>query len=177
SPVAGRPFANLTFAVNYRISRLEPASYRAFNIGAHILAAFLLFAILRRTLRLIAFAGRFDRDADAIALIVALLWAAHPLQTEAVVYVTQRTELLMGLFYLMTLYCALRYWASESREAKVTWIVAATAASMAGMASKEVMVSVPVVILFFERTLVASSFLEAWNRSRPLYLALASGWL
>lgn len=177
TPTAGRPLVNLTLAVNFRISRLQPTSYRAFNIAAHILSALLLFLILRRTLRLPALSGRFDRDADAVALIVALLWATHPLQTEAVVYVTQRTELLMALFYLMTLYCAVRYWASESRGARAFWIAVATAASMAGMASKEVMVSVPVVILFFERTLVANSFREALKRSTPLYLALASGWL
>ena len=38
------------------------------------------------------------------------LWALHPLQTEAVIYATQRTELMMAFFYFATLYCSLRYW-------------------------------------------------------------------
>ena len=36
--------------------------------------------------------------------VVALLWLLHPLQTEAVTYVSQRSESLVGLFYFLTLY-------------------------------------------------------------------------
>ena len=43
-----------------------------------------------------------------IAAAIALLWALHPLQTAAVTYVVQRAESMMGLFYLLTLYCFVR---------------------------------------------------------------------
>jgi len=43
-----------------------------------------------------------------LAFFVALLWLVHPLQTEAVTYIVQRSESLMGLFYLLTLYCFVR---------------------------------------------------------------------
>ncbi|HXA80222.1 MAG TPA: tetratricopeptide repeat protein, partial [Opitutaceae bacterium] len=43
-----------------------------------------------------------------LAFTMALLWAVHPLQTESVTCVVQRTESLMGLFYLLTLYCFIR---------------------------------------------------------------------
>ena len=69
-----------------------------------------MWAIVRRTLCLPRFAGRFDSDAGWIALATSLLWALHPLQTEALIYSTQRTELMMAFFYLATLYCSLRYW-------------------------------------------------------------------
>ncbi len=69
----------------------------------------MLFAVVRRTLRLDRFGHRFDRAADGLALATARLWALHPLHTETVEYVTQCTELMVGLFYLLTLYGALRY--------------------------------------------------------------------
>ena len=47
-------------------------------------------------------------DATPMAFAIALLWTLHPLQTEAVTYIIQRVESLMGLFYLLTLYCFIR---------------------------------------------------------------------
>jgi protein O-mannosyl-transferase len=103
TPVAGRPIVNLSFAINYAIGGLSEAGYHAGNIAVHIGCALLLFSIVRRTL-----AGLQLRSADSTALVAALLWMLHPLQSEAVDYVTQRSESLMALFFLLTLYCAIR---------------------------------------------------------------------
>ena len=111
---------------------------------------------------------------DAIALAIALLWAVHPLQTETVICVIQRTELLVAFFYLLTLYLFLRGAASAR---PVRWQVLTVAACLAGMACKEVMVSAPLLVLLYDRTFVAGSFAEAVRRRRVLYLALAGTWL
>jgi len=121
-------------------------------------------------------AYRFAAAADPLALAVALLWAVHPLQTEAVQYVSQRTELLMALFYLAVLYASLRYFTITARAGRIVWASLATVACLAGMASKEVMVSAPIVVLLFERTFLVGSFAQAWRRSWPLYVALAGSW-
>jgi tetratricopeptide (TPR) repeat protein len=114
--------------------------------------------------------------AEALALGTALLWAVHPLQTETVEYVTQRTELLVGLFYLAVLYCSLRYWQTDTKRERGCWIAAAVTACFLGMACKEVMVSAPIVVLLFERTFIAGSFKRAARDSWPLYLGLMSSW-
>ena len=80
------------------------------NLVLHFCTAMLLWGLVRRTLCLPYFGGRFERAAEWLALATAGLWALHPLQTEAVIYATQRTELMMALFYLATIYCSLRYW-------------------------------------------------------------------
>src|SRR5437867_3465394 len=80
----------------------------------------------------------------------ALVWAVHPLDTEAVVYATQRTELLVALFYLTTLWAALRFWSADSTGTRTFWLVAAALACVAAMASKEVAVSLPLVVLLYE---------------------------
>ena len=100
----------------------------------------------------------------------------HPLQTETVVYVTQRTELMVGLFYLATIYAALRYWRSQSSAGRAAWLVVAAIVCLAGMACKEVMVTAPVVVLLIERTFVAGSFRRALQNSWPLYVCLALTW-
>jgi protein O-mannosyl-transferase len=176
-PTCGRPLVNLSLALNYYFGQLDPYGYHLFNLMLHVLNAMLLGVIVRRTLRSEYFAHRFDRASGPLALIVALLWALHPLQTETVIYVTQRTELMTGFFYLSTMYGSMRYWAASSCAARITWLAISTVACLAGMACKEVMVSAPLVVLLFERTFLTKSFKQALRRSWPLYVALATSWI
>src|SRR5204863_10187470 len=111
-------------------------------------------------------------------LTAALLWSLHPLNTDAVIYVTQRTELMMACFYLGTLYCSLRYWANNNLWShRTAWLTLAVFASLAGMLSKEVMASAPIVILLFDRTFITGSSAGSLRRSWPLYLGLALTWI
>ncbi len=106
--VQRRPMINASLAINYAISGEKSWSYHAFNLAAHALAALVLFGIVRRTLLLPRGRERFGRAATPLAAAVALLWAVHPLLTDAVTYIIQRTEVFCGLFYLLTLYCTIR---------------------------------------------------------------------
>ena len=177
SAVHGRPLVSLSFAVNYCVGKLDPFGYRLVNIVFHFLSAVLLWAIIARTLRLDYFQGRFARVADPLAFAAALVWALHPLNTECVVYVTQRTELMMGMFYLATLYGSIRYWKSEQTWARAACLTMTALACLSGMLSKEMMASAPAMILLYERTFITGSFRRALRRSWPLYLALTLTWL
>jgi cytochrome c-type biogenesis protein CcmH/NrfG len=182
NPMSARPLVNATLALNFQLGSFDPRGYRAVNVLLHLSSAMLLWAFTWRTLRLPYFGGQFNQSAKWLALGVALLWSLHPLVTEAVVYVTQRTELMVALFYLATLYASLRYWTAESPGSRKVWLVAATLASLAGAASKEVMVSAPLVVLLFDWTFFGPSssdgrLREIWRRSWPLYVALAASWL
>jgi protein O-mannosyl-transferase len=191
TPLSGRPLVSLSFALNHAIGGDSPATYHALNVLIHFLSAMLLWAIVKRTLRLPYFKNQYEPSASWLALATALIWALHPLQSEAIVYITQRTELMMAMFYLATLYCSLRYWSSlplpsgegrgegffSSPTLRATWLSLAFCACLCGMASKEVMVSAPIMMLLFDRTFVSGSLAKALRRSWPLYAALASTWL
>jgi tetratricopeptide (TPR) repeat protein len=176
-PTAGRPLVNFTFALNYAVGGSDPWGYHVVNLTLHWLSALLLWAILARTFRLKYFAGRFDGTGELLAFLAALLWAVHPLQTEAVIYTTQRTEQLMACCYLATLYSSLRYWASTSPAGRAIWLGTATLAAFGGMASKEVMVSAPLMVLLFESVFVADSWRSIGRQSWPLYIGLFGSWL
>jgi hypothetical protein len=117
-PVTGRPLLNLSLALNYALSGDAVWSYHALNLLIHVLAGLTLFGLVRRTLLRQGYGGQalqqpvlskqFGEASMPLAFVVALLWVVHPLQTECVTYVTQRAESLMGLFYLLTLYCFVR---------------------------------------------------------------------
>jgi tetratricopeptide (TPR) repeat protein len=228
-PVAGRPIVNLSLAINYAFGGLDPWGYHALNLLVHTLAALTLFGIVRRTLAShLATRGfqisnfKFKRaegpaiarseilnlkseilggtPATWLALAVALLWTLHPLQTESVTYISQRAESLMGLFYLLTLYCFIRgvegqklcggpstssghstpkEMACHERRPKVgvEWQAASILACLLGMACKEVMVSAPLIVLLYDRTFVAGTFRDAWHKRWRYYVGLAGTWI
>lgn len=171
STTVGRPLVNLSFAFNYALGGLNVVGYHVFNLAVHLLAALTLFGVLRRTLLLCG--ARWSARATPLAAVVALIWTVHPLQTESVTYITQRAESIVSLCYLLTLYAAIR--AAESSR-PLAWRAVSVAACLAGMASKEVMVSAPFVVLLYDRIFLASSFGEILRRRVAYYLALAATW-
>ena len=170
----GRPVLGFSFALNYALSGTSVWSYHAFNLAIHALAGLALFGLARRTLLQPGLRGRFGAAALPLAFVAAVLWTVHPLQTEAVTYVAQRAESLMGLFYLLTLYCFVRGTGSGRPGA---WPALMVAACALGMATKEVMVTAPLMVLLYDRTFVAGSFRAAWRQRRGWYLGLACTWL
>jgi Tfp pilus assembly protein PilF len=190
--VGGRPILNLTYALNYALSGMNVWSYHALNLLIHILAGLALFGLVRRTLLRPALSGRFGAEAVALALAVAVIWTLHPLQTEAVTYISQRAESLMGLFYLLTLYCFIRGVESRGQEsgdrshekksgfrplASALWSLASIFSCLLGAMSKEVIATAPVIVLLYDRTFVAGSFREAWRLRWRYYLGLLGTWL
>jgi tetratricopeptide (TPR) repeat protein len=171
--VEGRPLVNLSLAINYAFGGLNVWGYHAFNLAIHILAGLTLFGVVRRTLLQPALRERFGGVADGLALATAVIWTVHPLQTESVTYVVQRAESIVGLFYLLTLYCFIR--GADSLRPRLWYGLCLTACAL-GMASKEVMGTAPVLVLLYDRAFVSGSFREAWRRRWPLLLALAATW-
>lgn len=188
--VSGRPLLNLSFAANHAWGGLDVAGYHALNLLIHVTAGLVLFGLARRTLRQPVLAPAFGELAGPVAFALALWWTLHPLQTESVTYIVQRAESLMGLLFLLTLYCFVRATeqchpiidkdrgdAERTRGASGRWKVAAVVACLAGMATKEVMAVAPVIVLLYDRTFVAGNFRAAWRSRRRFYLALAATWL
>ena len=193
-PVEGRPLINLSLAINYALGGYNVWGYHALNLTVHILAGLTLLGIVRRTLLQPALRERFGAAANQLALAIAVLWTIHPLQTESVTYIIQRAESMMGLFYLVTLYCFIRgagqrLPASTAGEDPLPaksprdkpraslWYGLSVTACALGMASKEVMITAPAMVLLYDRAFLSGSFREAWRQRRTLYLVLASTWI
>ncbi len=167
--VTGRPLVNASLALNFALSGTAVWSYHAFNLGLHLGCAALLYTLLRR---LSALGG----DAGLAAAITAL-WALHPLQTAAVTYVMQRSELLVSVGLLGTLLAFAR--ATDPQRpaaARQRWLAVSVLVCAAGMAAKEVMVVAPLLVLLYDRTFVAGRLAAAWRVRRGYYLALAGTW-
>ncbi len=172
--LAGRPLLSLSFALDYALGGEAPWSYHATNLAVHVLAALVLFGLVRRTLEGMPglVAGPLDRG--LFSLSVAALWALHPLQTEAVTYVSERAESLAGLAYLLVVYGFARG-ARSPRPAP--WYGLSVGACLLGCATKEVIATAPLVVLAYDRTFVSRGLREALASHRLLYAGLAGSWI
>lgn len=172
--VAGRPILNFSFALCHAVAGYTVWIYHAGNIAIHVSAALALFGLIRRALWLPRQRAAFGEASARLAFAAALLWALHPLQTQAVTYIMARSESLSGLFYILTLYCFAR--AAEGAHER-EWSAAAVAACALGMGTKETVATAPIMALLFDRSLVSGSFKAALGRRSGLHGALCAAWL
>jgi tetratricopeptide (TPR) repeat protein len=133
-----RVLVELTFALDRALGGLDPLPYHLTSLALHLVTVALAFALARRVLTRAGHASP-----RAVALAAAGVFALHPLQTQAVTYVSQRAEVMASLFYLAGLLLLLR--AEErgrTRAGVVAWL-GATAALVLGLGSKLVVLTLP----------------------------------
>lgn len=171
-PVSGRPVVNVTLAINYRLNallgidqrrdpdgRYKAVGFRLLNLLFHLCTGALLFGVLRRAIREPVIPEDWRPLADSIAGMVCALWLLHPIQSEVINYVVQRTEALASLFYVLTLYCSIRAWDAGDANARLRWYAAAVLACVLGVGSKEVAISAPLAVMLYDRAFRA----HAWR--------------
>ncbi|MEE9543340.1 MAG: tetratricopeptide repeat protein, partial [Thermodesulfobacteriota bacterium] len=77
----------LSFAVNYAVSGYEPFGYKLVNISIHIINSMLVYALVSLMIRTPVMEG-VKRSLKALPLIRALIFLVHPIETQAVSYIT-----------------------------------------------------------------------------------------
>jgi len=97
---ADRSVALLSFTINYYLGELNVFGYHLVNLVIHILTTWSVFVFIRTSLNL---AGSDLKHSERVATVTALLFAIHPIQTQAVTYIVQREASLACLFYLWAL--------------------------------------------------------------------------
>jgi Flp pilus assembly protein TadD len=171
--VGGRPLLNLSFALNYALGGTGVRGYHVVNILIHLASALILFALVKQTLRHGPLAPLFSRVSAELALAVSALWAWHPVQTISVTYISERSESLAGLFYLLTLYCFASGARGVGKLPRWAWYSLSVTACVAGVATKEVVVTAPLAVLLYDRAFVSGGFRNAWRLHWRWYAALA----
>jgi len=170
----GRPIVNFTLALNYAIGGFNVWGYHLINIAIHILNALILFTILRHTFQGPCLYAKYGNLAQNLSLTIALFWLIHPLQTQCVNYILQRSESIMALFYLLTLYGTIRTCQNPSH---YFWPITTIIFCALGMASKEVMATAPLVVLLYDKTFLSATWRKTLVNKWPFYLGLATTWL
>ncbi len=143
-----QPLSWLTLAFDYILWGLNPFGYHLTNLLLHAATA-VVFFFLTRELLSIGSGSEKERSAAWIgATVSALVFALHPLRVESVVWVTERRDMLSGLFYTLTILVYLYAWRTESLRGK--WYWAALALFFCAILSKSITVTLPVVLLLLD---------------------------
>jgi hypothetical protein len=163
-----------TFALNYAVGGLNVFGYHLVNVGIHLANAILVYLLVFRTLTLSGAAGEEGRGLPAgrLALFSALLFALHPIQTQAVNYIVQRMEILASLFYLLGLVLFVNAAAAPGRIARALLYGGVAGAYLLGLQSKEIVITLPAVILLYDFFFIAGGSLGKLAGRWPVHLAL-----
>ncbi|WP_448546885.1 tetratricopeptide repeat protein [Thalassotalea fusca] len=147
-----RTLTYLTFKANYLIHGLDVKGYHIVNIIIHMLAVVSVYCF---TLLLCNMSRQnCGRQNQFIALATAMLFAIHPLQTQAVTYIVQRTAALAGLFYFLTLSAYLAFRISNSYKWRIGYLVGFFVALACALLTKQNTYTLPLTLLLLEFVVV-----------------------
>jgi tetratricopeptide (TPR) repeat protein len=130
-----QPLTMLTYMAEYRFFQLDPAVYHWTNVLLHITNCLLVFALIY------GLSGK-----RPVGLVVALLFAVHPLRVESVAWIAERKDVLSAFFYFLSLLSYLRY----KKNSKKKFYGFCLLSLMLSLLSKPVAVSQPLVLLLID---------------------------
>jgi len=155
-----RPLVVTSYAVNYALGSLNPMGYHLVNLAFHVGAAFLVFLIVQAmftpTLSLPREGGGkkgggTSSSVTCAALAAGLIFLVHPFNSEAVNYITARSSLMSGFFYLLGFYFWVRFREQASGNySSAVFYIASLFAFMGGMLSKEVVITLPIMLWLYD---------------------------
>ncbi len=159
-----RPLTDFSFAVDYAVGQLSPYSYHLTNVLLHGLNAVLTYVLAWLTLGTPWLVNRYGRQRGAIAWVAAALFTVHPLASETVAYVSSRSEILTATFMLAGLISYVLACAQRPARRHAFWVAAVPLCTTAALASKEIAVTLPVLLLLYDWCFFAGG---DWRRTRP----------
>lgn len=148
------PLTWMTWGLNYVLGGLDPWGYHLGNLLLHATNAALFYLIARRLLSA-GFAGGAggwpvgDSSIAFGAAFAALVFAVHPLRAESVAWVSERRDVLCGLFYLLAAWAYLRG-VADGGAIRMRWWGLSLGAFTAALLSKAIAVTLPLSLVLLD---------------------------
>jgi len=155
----------ISFALNYQIHQLNPAGYHVTNIIIHLCNGILVFFLMRNII-LLLHGSLIEKERNLLSFSIALLFVVHPLQTQAVTYITQRFASLAAFFVLISLlsYSAFR----KSDSPRYSLYILSLLSAFLAFKTKENTASLPLMLVVIEYMLFKKTAVPM--KRRILYL-------
>ncbi len=158
----------LTIALNYHFNHLNVFGYHLFNLVIHLGSAILAWWFALLLFSTPAMKGKkIAGYANLIAFFVGLVFVAHPIQTQAVTYIIQRSCSLATLFYLasLNLYVKSRLLQQEGKSLRV-WMPyygSSLITMVMAMFTKEMTITLPLMVLLYEACFLKQEYSKSWE--------------
>jgi tetratricopeptide (TPR) repeat protein len=145
-----RPIPCMTFALNWHWGKDNLFGYHLVNISIHFLTAFLLFLSIIKLFQSPNLKEKYQGNQHFIALLSAVLWAANPIQTQAVTYIVQRMASMAAMFYIMGLFCYLMGRLTPSKRNRWLYFICCAFSFVLAFGSKENAITFPITLVLLE---------------------------
>jgi hypothetical protein len=172
----------LSFALNYSINGLDVRGYHIVNILIHLLNSLLMYWFMTLTFTTPFFSSGDkplipDDARNFIAFFASLLFAVHPMQTQAVTYIVQRFASLATLFYLLSLvmYIKSRKRKEDGAAGRATSTMfygVALFSSVLAMKTKEFAFTLPLMITLYEVSFFEGKIIKRLPHLLPFFLSV-----
>ena len=147
------PLSWITLGLDYLVWGMNPAGYHLTNLLLHACTAMALYFLALRLFRLALPAGSSEVNLRVGAAFAALLWAVHPLRAESVAWITERRDVLAGVFYVTAALAYVRAVSPEGERGGTPdrrWYWGSLGLFTAGLLSKSITVTLPATLLVLD---------------------------
>src|SRR5438094_8821713 len=142
-----RPIRDISYAIDYALWGERPFGYHLTNLVIHAANLLLVFALIRRF-----------TESLVTATLAALIFAVHPIQTDAVTYISGRRDLLFTFFYLLAFHSYLTYYRKRWSLQALVYFVLFFLLWALSLLSKEMAASLPILIFVWH-------YCDAWDET------------
>lgn len=140
-----------SLSINYQLGGLNVTGYHIVNIIIHILTSLSVFWLTKTILSIPKISEKAKpAETGYIALFSALVFAAHPIQTQAITYIIQRAASLAALFYVASVLFYAKYRLAENIKKRYLFYWISAASCLLGMFTKEIVFTLPIIIILCE---------------------------
>ncbi|MBU4334889.1 MAG: tetratricopeptide repeat protein, partial [Candidatus Omnitrophica bacterium] len=170
-PQSSRFVCFLTFALNYKVHGLGVFGYHLTNLAIHLTSAILVWWLVILLCASPKLKLEFSKeDVSLLALLTALVFVVHPVQTQAVSYISQRFASLATMFYLacVCFFIKGRLVLERRRIKRGVFLGLSAAAMILAMYTKEIAITLPIIILIVDR-----SFISKGRQGRFYWISMA----
>ena len=178
-----RPLPCITFALNWYMGKDDPFGYHVVNLAVHILTSWILYLLVFQLISVPMSkaatesgkksSGNIFSEPESVALLASILWAANPIQTQAVTYIVQRMAIMAAFFYFLGMYVYVKARISRSLIRRASFAGLCLLCYLGGIGSKENAIVLPVSLLLVEWIFFQKARLGIFSRPKALIIALA----
>lgn len=147
-----RYVGELSFALNYYLGKFDVLGYHIVNLIIHILNSILVWRLVNLTFKtpVMGKTAVNQQLNSLIALSSALIFVAHPIQTQAVTYIVQRFASLATLFYLLSIVLFVKWRLSVGFRYRAVFYIFSLLSAVVAMKTKEISFTLPLIIFIYE---------------------------
>ena len=142
----------ISMAINAYFDGLRPYGYHVINLFLHILNSILVFYIFQKALLHFRHQNQSSENNISISFFAAAIFLIHPIQTESVIYIISRSEILASTFYLFAFFLFQFYLESKTphRALKKTLLfILIIFLVVVGFSVKQTLATFPVILFLY----------------------------